>query len=440
MKMEYPMKKVLIVAYAFPPVGGGGVQRPTKFVKYLREFDWEPVVITVANPSVPLTDKALCKDIPDNLSVYLAHTLEPSYTNKQSFTVKCYGIKACVRKILRTITSLIMVPDVQVLWWPGLVYKLFSAIRRERPTCIFVTAPPFSCLIPTVVIGRLFNLPVVVDVRDEWSFSRKNWGNATSIKLAIVIEKILERYAVTHCTAITSVNGSYIDAICTSYRSVDREKCTVVTNGFDTEDFTEKKVIEKLEQDNRIQIVYLGTIWNGNSLKPFVSALKKSLDKKPNLKNILKIKLFGRVVDTELEYLQFDDLAGIVNLFGYLQHDEAVHEMLKADILLLVISDLPGAENIIVGKVFEYMATGKHILAIVPEGETSRLLKDNYGNVTIIHPLDENSLMLFLMELPKTIDKLKEMIGMDVSCFSRRVLAGRLAGVFNKISEHEKAS
>ena len=123
-------------------------------------------MLTVENPSVPTLDTALLKDIPEGVKIYHAHSLEPSYASKQTFSNadKQQGIKVLAKKYI----TMMLLPDLQILWWPGLVAKLIKAIKTEKPDCLFVTAPPFSSFIPVVVLGKLFGIPVLLDYRDEW--------------------------------------------------------------------------------------------------------------------------------------------------------------------------------------------------------------------------------------------------------------------------------
>lgn len=140
------MKKVLMVSYALPPVGGAGVQRSTKFIKYLKHFGWEPIVLSVKNPSVPLYDPYLTADIPINTKIFRARTLEPRYKIKKILSERqdanrYVKAKAEITKWLR---NRVMLPDPQVLWWPGLVLSLWKIIKKESIDCIFVSAPPFQ--------------------------------------------------------------------------------------------------------------------------------------------------------------------------------------------------------------------------------------------------------------------------------------------------------
>ena len=429
------MKKVLVVAYAFPPVGGAGVQRVTKFVKYLREYNWEPVVITVTNPSVPVIDQALLLDVPVGVSLYKAVSLEPSYAKKQILGKVEGGRWSQVKLLAKKILASLLLPDIQVLWWPGLIWRLICTVREEQPDCIFVTAPPFSSFVPVVAIGAFFKVPVVVDFRDEWTFSRNHLENAQKGSLARKLDCFLEKYVVTRCSAIVAASQSYIDSMVANYR-LSSEKATAITNGFDEEDFVfNSEPHEKSE--NEIVIVYAGTVWKATSLQYFVDAIGIiSRNAAANAPRI-KVHIFGRIVESEILGVLSVGGQDIIKTFGYVDHKELMAILASSDILLLALSDLPGAEKIITAKVFEYMATGKHIFAIVPEGETKKILANDYDNVTFANPGDVTDIKLKLDGIISSFDSIKMKKGKCVKQYSRKTLAGKLVKVLDKITSNK---
>ena len=126
-------KNVLIVSYTFPPTGGAGVQRVSKFVKYLRGFGWEPIILTTSNPSVPLQDTSLLKDIPADVRIYKARTLEPSYAIKKG--TGSHPLNSLRNKIMnysKNISKNILLPDAQILWWPDLIKTLVIILKTEN--------------------------------------------------------------------------------------------------------------------------------------------------------------------------------------------------------------------------------------------------------------------------------------------------------------------
>jgi glycosyltransferase involved in cell wall biosynthesis len=408
-----PYKKILIVTYVFPPTAGAGVQRPVKFVKYMSLLGWASIILTVKNASVPVKDFELLKDIPNRIKIIRTRTFEPSYNLKQKIQ-KNKVTNSRLKCNIRNLLSKLLIPDAQILWWPSLIPKLIVAIINYRPDCILVTAPPFSCTIPTVFISKIFKIPVVVDFRDEWIFNRENMENASKGKIAKFTDNYFEKYVVTRCSGFTAATNSYINAIRERHPSCVEENL-VVTNGYDEDDFNKIAAVKKV--NSKIRITYAGTVWRATSLKIFVESLKKALSRDPSLRNRVEVNIIGRVVEEEKKYFEDFKTESVINLINYLSHKDLIDEIYKSDILLLTLTDLPGANRIIPGKAFEYIASGKQILALIPNGETEELLKECCNNKAIIRPNDKQEIINYLLNIKSVYHSRMENTG--VAKYSR---------------------
>lgn len=428
------MKKVLIISYNFPPVGGAGVQRPVKFVKYLRNFGWEPIVLSVANPSVPVVDSTLLLDIPNDIKIYRAKTFEPSYALKKRFSSsRAYG-NGRLKIIIKNMIANILLPDLQILWWPDLTVKLIRIILKEKPNILFVSGPPFSSFVPVVAIAKLLNVASVLDYRDEWEFAREHWENSKNSFLARKLDITLEGYVIRRCKAFVAANRSYVNSIYNKHKNISNSKGYVVTNGYDEDDFSgspEKKY------DNNIKIVYAGTVWRATSLKNFMIAINDVFNENVSNSNYqhISIAVFGRIVDEESCNINNKHIQS-VNIYGYTDHSKVITEIRNADILLLTLSDLHGSDKIIAGKIFEYMATGNHILAMVPNGETKNLLFGNYDNVTFCDPNSIIDIKKAIIKAVSTIDIIRERRGNKIPQFTRKKLTQDLSEIFNKVVDN----
>ena len=435
------MKKVLIVTYALPPVGGASVQRTTKFVKYLKAFGWEPVIITTKNPSVPVYDADLKRDIPSGTKIYRTRTFEPSYRVKQLLTER-EGINKSddkKKKFFAFLKGLVMMPDPQVLWWPGLILGLCKTIQKERVDCLFVSAPPFSSLVPVIFLAKIFCKPVVADFRDDWHFYRLHMENAIKGRFARAFDRILERYVVWNCTAFTAATESYVRNIFERNSLPKTKKAYVITNGFDRDDLdTYRQASSEKMISKKKHLVYSGTVWRATSLRSFLRAVSVLLIEHPGLKEQVRITIAGRVVDSESADFENKRIRDIVRLEGYVTHDEAVKILFSADVLILSLADIAGASEIIPAKTFEYMATGKRILAIVPEGETSSLLRKVYKNVSLFAPEEIDAISKHLFDLLTNPGLLKEQ-KVDVSEYERESLTGKLGKVLSFVVKTNKS-
>ena len=423
-------RKVLIVSYIFPPAGGAGVQRTLKFIKYLPKFGWEPIILTVSNSSVPLRDKSLLKDIPSDTAIHKAATLEPPYAVKQYVSSNNGSrLGSLFRSRLKRLGNALLLPDPQVLWWPGLTAAMIRIMNNHDVKCVFSSAPPFSMLVPCVFMANWFKAPVVVDFRDEWPFTRRNFENTSKSPIADKVDKLLEGYVVSHCSLFTAATQSYVDSILARHPSVKSGKGISITNGFDRDDFRSS---ERVAANDKIEIVYTGTVWKATSLEKFSTALLNIAMQRPELVKRLGLKLIGRVVESELQPMEALKRYVDVETAGYLPHDTIINAITNADILLLTLGNLAGSEKIIPGKTFEYMATGNHILAIVPEGETRSILENNYTAMTFANPDSVEDIQAKLEHLLLSIKSKPRGTCPELAQLSREALTRRLADVFDK--------
>lgn len=432
------MKKVLVVSHYFPPVGGAGVQRAAKFVKYLPQFGWKPIVLTAENPSVPVFDESLLRDIPEETVIVRTKTLEPSYAVKESLgkrPASDSSLKQKVSSAFRSLVKSLLLPDPQVLWWPNAAWKMFRLLKEEKVDLVFATAPPFSVLVLATVVGRLRKIPVVVDFRDEWVFARNHLENAQRGRFAQWVDHFLEGYVVSKCSGFVAATQSYVDGIYHRHPKVFRDKGLAITNGYDEDDFTTIVKIPSEGEKKKINILYTGTVWKATSLKPFLLALKQALIIAPSLNHKMVFTLIGRVVGEEKEILDDPIFLNIINIMGYRKHRETIQEMFDADVLLLTLSDIPGSEKIIPGKTFEYMATGKPILAITPQGETVNILDKNYKCSTVFDPRDIELIKNFIINLSigGNSPDFRRISG--PSQFTRYSLAQKLTKFFSKMEK-----
>jgi len=426
------IKKILIVCYAFPPTGGAGVQRVSKYVKYLRDNSWEPIVLTVENPSVPVADISLMKDVPEDVIILKAKSFEPSYTIKQTLAASAQKSKKSILNITKAAASTFLLPDYQVLWWPFLIFKIIFASIRFKPDCIFVSAPPFSSFIPVVFLGRLLNIPTIIDYRDQWSFARDFSENMTRNKFAYFLDSVFEKFVISSCSFVTTASKRYIQEIKDRYAVDLTEKALTITNGYDEDDFINLPTTLPSD-DTAINILYAGTVWSATSLKGFCCALSELIAGEPDTKDKIIVNIYGRVVNDEMALITESDLGSNIKTHGYIEHSQIIQQMACHDVLLIVLSDLDGADKIITGKLFEYMASRKFILAIVPEGETKEILENNYDNYLTAKPGDLSDIKCKISYILANISKIRGAIGCTTEQFSRKNLTKDFVGVVNKV-------
>lgn len=388
--------KVLFVTYSFPPTGGVSVHRVTKFVKYLPEYGWNCSVLTVSNPSVPLVDDSLLKDIPESTTIVTAKTLEPSYKLKQLFS----GAKSKaptlanqqashsakprlidrLKKLARTTINNWLVPDMQVLWNRNAVKAGLKLLQAEPHDAIVVTAPPFSSFLVGVELAKQTGLPLILDYRDEWDISNAYWENKQQNSHALKQQAKLQNEILKVADHLVATTPSSTAAVADLAKAVgSKAGATCIYNGYDADDFPPAPTTRKDYGNGteKYRVSYVGTLWNLNSVEPLVQAVEALHAQSPALCEQLELVFAGRRTGAQDEILKrLEPLNCHLVRLPFVSHDEAVEMMQTADGLVLLNSNLPNANRIVSGKCFEYIAAEKTIYIVSPKGDMWELLAD----------------------------------------------------------------
>ncbi len=368
------MRRFLMITYAFPPIGGAGVQRPAKFAKYIGDYGWQPVVATVDHGSAPAQDSSLAADLPADLIIERLPTMEPGY-GAVSAVASAGGGSSLSGMFKRLLENLIF-PDRHILWLITAVKHGLQAAVRHGVEAVMVTAPPFSSFIMGAHIARKLNLPLILDFRDEWSGYYVHgfepgkgsiWSGAT---------KSLERRLVTQAAVVTAASPAYCHRFQEIYGGAD-EKYRWIPNGYDAEDFEDYLPLPVPREKGNLHLLYTGTVFPITSLDPLWRAMRLL---PPGIRSHVFVEICGRVTGGEVVKPRIPGLR--VEARGYMPHNQVIERMARADALLLTLADLPGSERVIPGKVFEYAAARKPILAICPPGVAS-VLAEGFGGVRV---------------------------------------------------------
>lgn len=379
-------RRVLFVSYLFPPVGGVGVQRAAKFVKYLREFGWEATVLMASNPSVPVIDESLCSDLPDDLIIAKARTWEPEYATKQKLAdaaatgkSSSRSLTSSARRMARKAAGLLLQPDAQVLWIPSALRAGADLLRRLPHRAIFATAPPFSNFLLGTMLKKRSGLPLILDYRDEWDHITQHLENAQRDWFSRTVQDRMQRSILRQADAIVATTrGSTARLLARARQAGSQAHAHCIYNGYDPVDF-ERGASTPAPVGNRgsrFRLVYTGTLWNLTSVAPLVAAIERLRQKSPDMLERLELVFVGRKKEAQRELLARIAAAGCsLQDADFCHHQQAIDLMLSADGLCLLQSDVPGVDRIVNAKLFEYLAAGKPVLAIAPDGEMPELVR-----------------------------------------------------------------
>jgi glycosyltransferase involved in cell wall biosynthesis len=371
-----PRDKVLLISCYFPPAGGIGVQRAVSLARYLPENGIDVFVLT-ARASLPTMDPDLLKLVPKEVQIHRTWTFEPPFRlrkklwsrlNSQADTRKTNpGLLSKLKKALSQKIKHFTCPDPQVLWYPFAIRRASKLIRREQIQTVVVTAPPFSAFLIANELKRRFpGLCIIADVRDEWlEYFAKEFVFRGDKYIADRCAQI-ERGTVESCDRVVSVTQTSLNEVRSRYPQQPSEKFVLIPNGFEPSVFAEFSA--KPHQTKNLLVTYTGTIYKPCSPKPYLDAL----DRLPEVFPHIETRFVGRIAE-EFDRSIFENRNSSLHFHDFVPQKEALSFMEEADLLLLPWTDRFN----IPGKVFEYLATGKPILAICsPDSEVARIIRE----------------------------------------------------------------
>ncbi|MBI3650467.1 MAG: hypothetical protein HY231_05400 [Acidobacteria bacterium] len=409
------MKRVLFIAYAFPPSGGAGVQRAAKFVKYLPELGWLPTVLTVQESCYGVQDDSHILELPDGVQVIRTPHLDPvaRFTRPPTATASSNQNG----KVASTGQG-----------WE----KSLRALARESWLSfdlIYATGEPYSAYFTAAALSRLTGVPFVIDMRDPWTLSP--YRQIVGSPLRQAIEGWQERRILAHCRAAIFANRAS-DVYAEKFPQW-ADKFHYLPNGYDSADF----VGVPAQVFDKFTIVHSGTFLPGyRTAEVFLRALKELVNEKPELAQTFEILFVGKIGE-EQKLIHELSLQGVVRQTGYLPHKESLSYVTGADALLLVGGEHAWEET---GKVYEYLNTGKPVLALVnKQGAAARVLQ-HYPAAHLVERTCVAETHAALLDLLGEGRKgATEKLSGFAAQYERRHLTEKLAQVFDASAQRRQA-
>ncbi|MCF6271312.1 MAG: glycosyltransferase family 4 protein [Melioribacteraceae bacterium] len=429
------MKKALIITYYFPPAGGAGVQRALKFVKYLPQFGWEPIVLTVENPDSPVDDTSLFGDIPEGTKVYKTKSLEPfelykKFTGRKSDSkipndVLLNKENATIKdKIANWIRLNIFIPDAKIGWKKHAVKKGLEIIKEENIDLIFTTSPPQTVALIGQTLAKHTGVKWIADFRDPW-MEIVYYQNVKRNLVTTKIDSSLERKVLSNANGIITIST---DMIRLFKSKVSNQHYHLIPNGFDESDFDDSELIK----NDNFTIAYTGSISKDRVPYVLFSALDKLINK-DGIKNI-RLNFAGRYCTEFMSEIKIHNLSKIADLKGFVPHNESTKILQSADALLLVIDNVNDNKGFLTGKLFEYMGSKRPIFAIGPvDGDANEFIKKSNSGAMVNYK-DEEGAYSLLKEMYENWKNNNSSYTFEAEKFSRKNLTKKLAEVFDGAS------
>ncbi len=432
-------KKILIISYYWPPAGGPGVQRWLKFVKYLPEFGWEPTVFIPENPSYPIKDDTLEKDVSENLNIIKTKIWEPYQLaeifgkDNKKFKAGQFDVgknQSWKSKLSIFIRGNFFIPDARVFWVKPSIQNLEKYLKENHYDVLVTTGPPHSLHLIGLGLKKKFpQLKWLADFRDPWT-EISYYKHLKLTKLADKKHRKLEEQVFKN--ADITLATSYTDA--ENFRKKGAN-AFCITNGFDLEVGSQKSEVGSKNSSTKFTLSYIGVLEQLRNPEILWGLLNDLVQENEDFASNFQLKFVGRLDDKILEKIENSSLKKHLINLGYQTHDVALEHMKDSTLLLITNFPQESSKGIIPGKIFEYLATGKTILSFGPkEADVERILEDTKVGKHFGYEEKENLKNFILESYQKW--KAGNLIpnSENITQFSRRNLTKKLADTL----EHQK--
>ncbi len=433
MKEKETLERILIVSYYWPPAGGPGVQRWLKFAKYLPDFGYEPIIYTPENPNYPLVDEELVKEIPEGIKVLKQPIKEPyriaSLFSKNKSKSLSAGIipqarkQSLLDKVLLWIRGNFFIPDARIGWVAPSVSYLKKYIQEYNINTVITTGPPHSMHLIGCQLKEQLNIKWIADFRDPWT----TIGYHKELKLT---KKSIEKHIALESRVLTTADEIIVTSKSTKkeFAALTTKPITVITNGYDVE------YVGRITRDEKFSLAHIGSFLSNRNPRVLWKAIVELRKENKEFKEAFQLKLIGKISQEIQDVIAEFHLEECTLNLGYVSHHEALIEQRKSQVLLLVEIDSEDTKAIIPGKLFEYMAAERPILAIGPdEADFFEIIKEtNTGKIALYDEKDRIKEIL-LDYFEKYQKQELKVYGMGLQYFSRKKLTEKLAQILKRI-------
>lgn len=359
-------KKALIITYYWPPAGGPGVQRWLKFVKYLPDYGIQPIVYIPENPSYPLHDSTLLKEVPKGVTILKQPINEPyklaEFFSKQSSKSISSGVipkekkQTAIQQFMLYVRGNYFIPDARKAWVKPSVAYLSDYIKKHHIQTVITTGPPHSLHLIGLQLKASLGIKWIADFRDPWT----SIGYHKKLKLrtpATQKHEHMEKKVLTTADHIivTSENTKK------EFATKSGQPITVITNGYDYQQ------LPKTVKDQNFSLAHIGSLLSERNPKVLWKIIGQLIKEDERFKDAFVLRLIGVVSDDVLNEIRQFIPENNIDIVGYVNHKQALVHQRQSQLLLLIEIDSEDTKAIIPGKLFEYMVAETPIIAVGPE-------------------------------------------------------------------------
>jgi glycosyltransferase involved in cell wall biosynthesis len=458
-------RTLLFLAYFFPPRGGAGVQRSIKFAKYLPQFGWKPLVIAhggMADNASGVMDPSLLKDLPDDHIV--------------RYTALMQGEKDSYYRAQKKWRQPMFATD-PMAWWAAPAARMGMELAGEHhPSAIFVTMSPFTAAGAGIELKKKTGLPLILDLRDPWALDETRiyttrWHARRDWKQMLEALAAADLIMMNTPEAAAAVRDEFGEG-----RAVDSVgpriagRVISITNGFDAEDFGRNA--PQFAAPDALRIVHTGMfhselaeVWDkvftGDGLlnrlkyprrpinlwtrtpRYLLAAMEQIVKSGAVPKEKLELVLVGEISHRDQAMIDASPMASNVKVLGYRSHAESVNWVESADVLFLPLhTPTDGGPALVVpGKTYEYLGSGRPILAMGPPGDMRNFVEQTGSGIAVAGDdvAGAAAALVNLYEAKKSGRKMFKQDREVIAQFERKALTARLAEELNQLTRQSKA-
>jgi len=426
------MKRALIITYYWPPAGGPGVQRWLHFVRYLKEFEVEPIVYVPENAHYPLIDESFTDFVPTDIEILKQPIKEPYkmaslFSKKKTKTISSGIIskkkQSLAEKLLLYIRGNFFIPDARIGWVKPSFIFLKNYLAENPVDVIISSGPPHSLHLIGLRLQNEIGVKWIADFRDPWttihyhkSLKLTKSSEAKHKKLESQILNSADKIIVTSPTTKKE------------FEAITNKPIEVITNGYELSGKIES------ELDEKFTIAHIGSLLSERNPNMLWKVLSEIVSENKDFKNDFELKLAGTVSEDVLNSIKTFGLNNNLNLLGYVSHSEAIKLQHNAQVLLVLEIDKPETRAIIPGKIFEYLAAKRPIIALGPKESDIEYILEETQSGHFFSDEQETKLKNYILSLYRDYKKDGVfVISNNIEKFSRKNLSEKLADLLKSI-------
>jgi glycosyltransferase involved in cell wall biosynthesis len=413
-----------MIAHHFPPAGGSGSNRALAFARYLPAFGWRPTVITAGAEWAGNRDDRLIGEVPKHVRVVRTRSLEPKPTRGPDLAPRSAARDPGL--VRRHLGHARRFPDAHVGWLPFAL----AAARREPYAVAYSSSGPFTSHLVGLVLKRVTGRPWVAELRDGWyRWNRAIFPDYPAWRDAL--ERRIEAAAIRAADRVVLVTERMAVAFREQYADLQASHFAVVPNGFDPAQFRACATASERPRSDDWVVLHAGALYYGRSLTAFLEAVQQLVGKDAEFARDFRLRLLGTLDAAARVEVERSGLGARIEVVAQASHTAAIQAMRSADALLLVANTTPGAEATVPGKLFEYLAVGRPVLAMAPrESSTADVLRQTGGG-WLVDASDADALACALRRAYS--ERTTPTDAEAVNAFDRRRLTWQLAQLFDEV-------